>query len=62
MKKNRAYWEPIRGELRNIFEITAKYGCPTEVLMRDVRTLAFDPHHASAWARIAKEEAARILG
>lgn len=55
-------WDLIRAELRNVFEITARYGCPTEVLMRDVRTLAFDPGHAPAWAKIAKEEAKRIFG
>ena len=55
-------WDLIRSELRNVFEITARHGCPTEVLMRDVRTLAFDPGHAPTWTKIAKEEAANIFG
>ena len=44
------------------FELTAEYGCPTEVLMRDVRTLAYQPHNATEWVRIAREEAGRIYG
>lgn len=55
-------WEQIRKEIRNAFEITAQYGCPTEVLMRDVRSLAFQPDNPARWAKIAAEEAGRIFG
>jgi hypothetical protein len=50
-------WENVRKELREVFRITAEYGCRTNVLMRDVRTLAFRPENASRWAEIAMEEA-----
>ena len=55
-------WEQIRKEIRNAFEITAQYGCPTEVLMRDVRSLAFQPDNPARWAKIAAEEAGRLFG
>ena len=50
-------WDAVRKELREVFRITAEYGCRVNVLMRDVRTLAFRPENASEWARIAMEEA-----
>ena len=55
-------WDLIRGEIGNIFDITAQHGCPTEILMRDVRTLAFEPNNAVQWVRIAREEAKRVYG
>ncbi|MBR3437532.1 MAG: hypothetical protein IKG97_07245 [Lachnospiraceae bacterium] len=50
-------WDAVRKELREVFRITAEYGCRVNVLMRDVRTLAFRPENASTWAKIAMEEA-----
>ena len=50
-------WELIRRELRNVFAVTAEYDCRVNVLMRDIRTLAFHPENASVWAAIALEEA-----
>lgn len=55
-------WELIRQEIRQVFELTAAYGCPTEALMRDVRTLAYSPEHASKWVQIVREEGSRIYG
>jgi len=55
-------WALIRQELRSVFETTARYGCPTEVLMRDVRSLAFRAENPSTWAKIALEEAKRLYG
>lgn len=55
-------WDLIRQELRSTFELTARYGCPTEVLMRDVRSLAFNPENPVKWAKIALEESKRIYG
>lgn len=55
-------WDLIRREVANVFRITAEYGCPTEVLMRDVRTLAYDPNHAANWAKIVLEEGRKIYG
>ena len=55
-------WDLIRQEIRNVLQITAANGCPTEMLMRDVRTLAYNPEHASKWVRVVREEAGRIYG
>ena len=55
-------WDLIRSEIGNVFDITARHGCPTEILMRDVRTLGFEPENAVRWARIAREEAKRVYG
>ena len=55
-------WDLIRQEIRQVFELTAAYGCPTEALMRDVRTLAYSPEHASKWVQIVREEGSRIYG
>ncbi len=55
-------WDLIREEIRNAFSVTARYGCPTEVLMRDIRTLAYRPENAVRWVQIAREEAGRIYG
>jgi len=55
-------WDVIRQEIAKVFAITAEYGCPTEVLMRDVRTLAYSPTHAADWVRIVREEANKVYG
>ena len=49
--------DAIRREFRETFAFTRAHGCPTEVLMRDVLTLAFKEENAIRWARIAMEEA-----
>lgn len=55
-------WDLVRSQIREAFAITAQYGCPTEVLMRDVRSLGFNPQNPIQWARIAMEEAKRLYG
>ena len=55
-------WDLVRKEIGNIFDITAQYGCPTEILMRDVRTLAYNPNNAAQWVKIAREESTRVYG
>ena len=55
-------WDLIREEVAKVFAITAEYGCPTEVLMRDIRTLAYSPTHAADWVRIVREEANKVYG
>lgn len=55
-------WDLVRKEIGNIFDITAQYGCPTEILMRDVRTLAYNPNNAAQWVKIAREESKRVYG
>lgn len=58
----RPRWDVIREEAAKVFALTAEYGCPTEVLMRDVRTLAYSPTHAADWVRILREEAGKVYG
>lgn len=55
-------WEDIRQEAAKVFSLTAENGCPTEVLMRDVRTLAYSPTHAADWVRILREESRKVYG
>jgi len=52
--------ESARTELRNTFRATKKYGCPVEVMLRDVLTLSWNPENAINWTRIAREEAAKF--
>jgi hypothetical protein len=52
--------ESARTELRNTFQATKKYGCPAEVMLRDVMTLSWNPDNAVNWTRIAREEASRF--
>ncbi len=50
----------IRRGLRENLEQTR--GCVVEIIMKDNHTLAHRPENATAWCRIAKEEAERIGG
>ncbi len=51
--------DAVRKELRDVFSATKKHRCPTEVLMRDVMTLANKAQNAVRWVQIAREEAER---
>ena len=51
--------DAVRKELREVFNATKKHRCPTEVLMRDVMTLANKAENAVRWVQIAREEAER---
>lgn len=55
------YEESIRAAAREAFNATFKHGCPTEVLMRDVLTLAGDKNNAKIWVEIMQSEASRIF-
>jgi hypothetical protein len=50
----------IRAAACETFTLTRKYGCPAEVLMRDVRTLAGKKENAVRWVDILMEAANRI--
>jgi hypothetical protein len=54
--------ESARTELRDTFRATKKHGCPTEVMLRDVLTLSWNPGNAINWTKIAREEAAKLYG
>lgn len=47
----------IRNGLRETFKAIYKNNCCSEILMRDIRTLSFNPENAIRWTQIAREEA-----
>jgi len=53
--------DAIRADIRNTFAITREHRCPTQLLMRDVLTLAWQPENARRWTEIALEEARRCM-
>ena len=50
----------IRATARKVFTAAKEHGCPTEVLMRDVRTLAGKKENVFRWVEIMREEADRL--
>jgi len=52
--------EEIRKSAREAFTVTKEYGCPVEVLMRDVRTLSGKKENAIRWVKILREEAGYV--
>ena len=52
----------IRADFRKNLTMLSAYGCPTEIVMRDVRTLACSAYNAARWTEIAMEEAKRAWG
>lgn len=51
--------EEIRRQMRTAFDAAKKYGCPLEILNRDIQTLAWNPYNAKRWVEIAREEGAK---
>jgi len=49
--------DAIRAELRKVFDAVKRHDCRTEVLMRDVLTVACNPQNLVRWVQIAREEA-----
>jgi hypothetical protein len=49
----------IRADLRLTLELTARHGCPTEIIMKDVHTLNNEPTRLARWVQLAREEAGR---
>jgi hypothetical protein len=54
--------DAIRACAKEAFTVTREHGCPTEVLMRDVRTLAGKKENAIRWVKIMQEEIERVYG
>lgn len=46
----------IRRDLRETIRICAKYGCPLELIQKDISTVRNEPQRLFAWSRIALEE------
>lgn len=51
--------DAVRKELRTTFDAVKRHDCRTEVLMRDVLTVACNPNNPVRWVQIAREEADR---
>jgi len=49
----------IRRDLRTTLGITARHGCATEIIMKDVHTLNNEPGRLARWVRLAREEVGR---
>lgn len=54
--------EAIRADLQTTVELVHKYGCPAEIVMKDVHTLSDDPTRLTRWVKIAREVIADIYG
>jgi hypothetical protein len=52
--------DEIRAIAKEAFSVTREHGCPAEVLMRDVRTLANNKMNAIRWVEIMREVTNRI--
>lgn len=51
--------DSIRTELRKAFNAAKRHNCRTEVLMRDLLSVACNPYNPERWVQIAREEAER---
>lgn len=49
--------EQVRERIRETLEITSKFNCCVEIIMKDNHTLGKNPQNVIDWCRIAKEEA-----
>lgn len=48
-------WEPdvVEDDLRNVTRRCARRGCPVELILKDISTVAYKPQHLWEWADIA---------
>jgi hypothetical protein len=51
--------ELVRNDLRETIAVCAEYGCPVELILKDISTLKYEPRRLWRWAEIAAEEASR---
>jgi len=54
--------DAARREIRDSFAAARQYGCPCEIMLRDVLTLAGNENNAIDWVKMAREEAFAIYG
>jgi hypothetical protein len=48
--------EEVRKHLRNSVKVCKKYGCPLELIQKDISTVRYEPQRLWRWAEIAMEE------
>ena len=47
--------EAVRADLLATRQVCEKYGCPLEMILKDISTVRYEPERLFAWARIAME-------
>jgi len=47
--------EQVRADLVATREICERYGCPLELILKDISTVRYEPRRLTEWARIAME-------
>ncbi|HOS42968.1 MAG TPA: hypothetical protein PK794_04685, partial [Armatimonadota bacterium] len=54
--------EAARAHIRDTVDICARYGCPLELIFKDISTVAYEPQRLWRWAEITMEivQAARV--
>ena len=54
--------DAIRIDLLHTLELTKRHGCRTEIIMKDVHTLAGEPDRLARWTRLARESIDKAYG
>lgn len=49
----------VRKHIRDTLDVCARYGCPVELILKDISTVAYEPQRLWRWAEIAMEEVQR---
>jgi hypothetical protein len=47
--------DEVRGHLQASVDACARYGCPLELILKDISTVAYEPQRLWRWAEIAME-------
>ena len=45
----------VRGQLQDTVDVCKKYGCPLELILKDISTVCYEPQRLWRWAEIAME-------
>jgi len=52
----------VRAETEKTVNLCIKYGCPYELVLKDISTVGYKPENLSVWARTVKETLDRVYG
>jgi len=54
-------WEPdiVKRDLHDTLDRCSRHGCPVELILKDISTIAYEPHRLWEWADIAMNLAGR---
>jgi hypothetical protein len=45
--------ETIENDIRETVEVCARYGCPVEIIMKDISTVQYQPQRLWEWVDVA---------